>query len=417
MEAVRIGIGIDIGTENIKAVVLAQKGSEIPAVLRVKEVPSAGVRYGEVVDLERPAAILRELLTDLHGVLQFETNHATVNIGGVNLLTTHTDGVIALEDSNRPINGKDLERLIQDAEKGRVPSNRSIIDLIPHGYTLDGQSGIKDPVGMSGQRLEMRASVISTLNPSFINLRKTVELAGIHECGLVPVAAAGARAVLSSRQMENGVALVDIGSSTTSVAIFEDGELQHVSVVGINHSGERKSVGSNNITKDLATVLQITPEIADEVKRNHINALGSPSGGEITLTKGRESYKFDREEVDEIVGARLKAILKSVHEEIARAGYSQKLPEGVVLIGGGAKIKDLSSLASKELVMATRVGEIKNIGNAFREVFRLEYAAAVGLALQDLENSSLSGVSSKAKKQSSPNGKGFLSKLFDKIKF
>jgi len=414
MEQVRIGIGIDIGTENIKAVVLAQKGQETPAVLKVKEVPSSGVRYGEVVDLERPAAILRELLADLHSVLQFETNHATVNVGGVNLLTTHTDGVIALEDSNRPINQKDLERLIQDAEKGRLPNNRSIIDLIPHGYTLDGQSGIKDPIGMSGQRLEMRASVISTLNPSFINLRKTLDLAGIQECGLVPVAAAGAKAVLSSRQMENGVALVDIGSSTTSVAIFEDGELQYVGTIGINHSGERKSIGGNNITKDLATVLQITPEIADEIKRNHINALGSSNGGKITLTKGRESYEFDREEVDEIVGARLKAILKSVHEEIARAGYAQKLPEGVVLIGGGAKIKDLSSLASQELVMATRVGEIKNIGNAFREVFRLEYATAVGLALEDLQRSGQ--VSQKTKKSDSSGG-GFFAKLFEKIKF
>ena len=146
MESVRYGIGIDIGTESIKAVVLSQKGQDTPAVLRVTEVPSAGVRYGEVVDLERPAGILRDLLSDLQGVLGFEINHATVNIGGVNLLTTNTDGVIALEDSKRPISPKDLDRLFQDAEKGRLPNNRSIIDLVPHGYTLDGQSGIKDPV-------------------------------------------------------------------------------------------------------------------------------------------------------------------------------------------------------------------------------------------------------------------------------
>ena len=422
MESVRYGIGIDIGTESIKAVVLSQKGQDTPAVLRVTEVPSAGVRYGEVVDLERPAGILRDLLSDLQGVLGFEINHATVNIGGVNLLTTNTDGVIALEDSKRPISPKDLDRLFQDAEKGRLPNNRSIIDLVPHGYTLDGQSGIKDPVGMNGQRLEMRASVISTLNPSLVNLQKTLELANISECGLVPVAAAGSRAVLSPRQMENGVAIVDVGSSTTSIAIFEDGEVQYVGVIAIEmKTGEKKSVGSNNITKDLATVLQITPEIADEIKRTHVNALGSANGGKIELTKGRDSYSFDRAEIDEIVGERLKALLKAVHEEIARAGYQQKLPEGIVLIGGGAKIKDLASLASRELVMATRLGEVKNINSAFREAFRLEYAAAVGLALQDLQSSGISQQSSgkaKSKKpKSSDGGKGFLVNLLEKIKF
>ncbi|MCL2038508.1 cell division protein FtsA [Candidatus Saccharibacteria bacterium] len=419
---VRYGIGIDIGTESIKAVVLSQKGQDTPAVLRVQDVPSAGVRYGEVVDLERPAAILRDLLQDLQSVLGFEIDHAAINIGGVNLLTTNTDGVIALEDPKRPINTKDLDRLFQDAEKGRLPNNRSIIDLVPHGYTLDGQSGIKDPVGMNGQRLEMRASVISTLTPSLTNLQKALELANISECGLVPVAAAGAKSVLSPRQMENGVALIDIGSSTTSVAIFEDGELQYVGVIATEmKTGEKKSVGSNNITKDLATVLQITPEIADEIKRTHINALGSTHGGKIELTKGRDRLEFDRAEVDEIVGERLKALLKSIHGEITRAGYHQKLPEGIVLIGGGAKIKDLSSLASKELVMATRIGEIKNINSAFREVFRLEYAAAVGLALQDLQSTSASqhaaSQKSKSRKKPSNSDKPWFVNLFEKIKF
>lgn len=430
MEAVRYGIGIDIGTESIKAVVLSQKGQDTPAVLRVKDVPSAGVRYGEVVDLERPAGILRDLLQDLQSVLGFEINHATVNIGGVNLLTTNTDGVIALEDSKRPIGSKDIDRLFQDAEKGRLPNNRSIIDLVPHGYTLDGQSGIKDPIGMNGQRLEMRASVISTLNPSLINLQKTLELANISECGLVPVAAAGAKAVLSPRQMENGVALVDIGSSTTSVAIFEDGELQYVGVVAVEmKTGEKKSIGSNNITNDLATVLKITPEIADEIKRTYTNALGSTTGGKIEFIKGRESYSFDRigdggdnMGVDEIVSYRLKGTLKSIHAEIARAGYAQKLPEGIVLIGGGAKIKDLSSLASRELVTATRLGEVKNVNSAFREAFRLEYAAAVGLALQDLQSSSLglqtnSNKKAKGAKKSSGSDKSWFANLFEKIKF
>ncbi|MDR0979832.1 MAG: cell division protein FtsA [Candidatus Nomurabacteria bacterium] len=425
MDTVRYGIGIDIGTDSIKAVVLSQKGQDMPAVLRVKEVPSSGVRYGEVVDLERPAAILRNLLQDLQSVLGFEINHATVNIGGVNLLTTNTDGVIALEDPKRPISPKDLDRLFQDAEKGRLPNNRSIIDLIPHGYTLDGQSGIKDPVGMNGQRLEMRASVISTLSPSLVNLQKTLELAQISECSLVPVAAAGAKAALSPRQIENGVALVDIGSSTTSVAIFEDGELQYVGVVSVEmKTGEKKSVGSNNITNDLATVLKVTPEIAEEIKRTYANALGSASGGKIEFIKGREAYSFDRvgngEDiigVDEIVSDRLKSILKAVKAEITRAGYHQKLPEGIVLIGGGAKIKDLASLASRELVTATRLGEVKNINSAFRDVFRVEYAAAVGLALQDLQNGQSAQASGKAKPEKSKNGKSWFASLFDKIKF
>ena len=227
----RFVTGLDLGTENVRAIIASvNKNGEI-AIVGYNEGKSEGMRKGIPANLTGPASSIDKMLADAERMGGYDVRNAFVSINGSTVISTHTEGMIAVGTVEHEINDEDLDRVEDVAVSGRIPANRDVLDVIPLEYALDGQGGIKDPLGMSGARLELRANVISALTPNCENLRKATMTADVQADRLVPGVVAAARAVLSERQKENGVAVVDFGAATTSIAIYEEGDLQYVGVI------------------------------------------------------------------------------------------------------------------------------------------------------------------------------------------
>lgn len=402
-EVSRYAVGLDVGTENVRAVVATVGKDGGISVVGYNEAPNAGMRKGVVANLTGPAESIDRMLGEVERMSGFEVNSAYVSINGAHVMSVKATGMIAVGAEDHEINDDDLARVEQAAVVGRVPANRDILDVLPLAYTLDGQAGIKDPLGMTGSRLEIEASVISALAPNAINLRKATEGAKVTAEKLVPSVVAAARAVLSEKQMENGVAVVDLGGATTSVAIFEEGDLQYVGVI---------PVGSHNITNDLAIVLRIEPEVAEDIKRRFVAKVGEEATGEIVIRKGNTEIAFSRGEINEIVEARLYEIFTEVRKELKVAKYDRRLPEGIVLVGGGAKLRDVAVVAKEILETSVKVGVPKGLGGVADAIEKPEYAAAVGLALMAARENGQSVMHNAKSKKA---GGGLLKKLFKKF--
>lgn len=406
-ENARYVVGLDVGTENVRAVV-ATVGRDKLNVVGYSELPNAGMRKGIVANLAGPAEAIDKMLGEVERMSGYEVNAAYVSINGQHLLSNKVEGMIAMGEVEHEIVLEDLQRIEEVATVGRVPANRDILDLVPLEYKLDGQGGIKDPLGMNGSRLEMNACVVSGLTPNCDALRKATENANVRAERLIPAAMAAGRAVLSDRQRENGVAVIDMGAATTSVAIYEEGELQYVGVV---------PAGANNITNDLAIVLEVDTEIAELLKRKF--ATGAPVEGEkpLVLKVGREERRFDREQVDNVVKDRLRDIFTLVRKEIKAAKYDQRLPEGVVLTGGGARLRDIDVFAKGVLAASVRIGAPEGLGGVADAVQKPEYAAAVGLMMLAAEAGEQVPAEHSGKKKAGKIGGagGFLKKFFSKF--
>ncbi|MBQ3430965.1 cell division protein FtsA [Candidatus Saccharibacteria bacterium] len=403
-ETVRYAVGLDVGTENVRTVVASLTKEGQLSIVGYNEAKNTGMRKGVLANLAGPADAIDKMLGEVERMSGYEIHSATVSINGSQLLTTKTEGMIAVGTVEHEINEEDLYRVEDVAVTGRVPANREILDVIPFGYSIDGQEGVRDPIGMTGARLEMKANVVSALQPNCTNLRRAMEGAKLEVERIIPSVVAGARAVLNERQKENGVAVVDLGAATTGVAIYEEGDLQYVGVV---------PAGSNNITNDLAICLEINTEVAEEIKRRYVT--GSFSGEkDIVIKVNREEMVFEREKVDEVVRARLAEIFEKVKKELKKAGYEKRLPEGAVLIGGGAKMRDIEVFAKTALEMSVKIGAPRDLGGVATAVEKPEYAAAVGLMLASVEGGGNRDFKqgNKAKKTG-----GFLSGILKKFRF
>lgn len=407
-EISRYAVGLDVGTDNVRTVVASVAGSGALNVIGYAEVPNSGMRRGVVSDLTGAgtARAIDRALGEAERMSGHEVNNATISINGAQIVSTRTEGMIAVGAADHEISEADLARVETVALQGRVPANQAILKVVPLQFILDGQGEIKNPLGMTGSRLEMKANVISTLSPSYDNLCKTAEQAKVAVERVMPSVEAAARAVLTERQRENGVAVVDIGATTTGVAVYEGGDLQYIGVV---------PVGSNFITNDLATVLVIDVELAEEIKRRFATgSFGAADTPVVIRWKGKE-LRFERGQIDEVVQARVEEILEMVRKELRKARYDQRLPEGIVLTGGGARMRDIDKFVRDILEMSARVGVPTGLSGMTDVLGKPEYAAAVGLMLASAEGGAVSQgkkMKNKAKKAKKPGIIGrFLSKF------
>lgn len=401
-EASRYAVGLDVGTENVRAVVL-QVSHEGMAVIGYGEAKNAGMRKGVVANLTGPGESIDRMLLEVERMSNYHIEQAYVSINGSHVNSTKTSGMIAVGAAeNHEIDEQDLLRVEDAAVTGRIPANRDVLAVLPLGYTLDGQSGIRDPIGMTGVRLEIQANVISALMPNCTNLRKAVDgIPKVQAQRLIPSVMAAANAVVTERQMENGVAVIDLGAATTSVAIYEEGDLQYVGVI---------PEGSNNITNDLAICLKIDTEAAEDIKLRFVSASFPESDKEITVKKGREEISFSRTEVNEIVQARLTEIFERVSKLLKAAHYERRLPEGAVLVGGGAKMREIDSFAKEALAMAARIGVPSGLGGVSESVEKTEFATAVGLALMASQDNG-----SSTQRERKGKGGNLFKKIFKKF--
>lgn len=373
----RYAVGIDIGTTTIRCVVgHIDPTTGTPTIVGVGQSPNSGMRKGTVVTLAGPAHAIDEALGEAERMSGYEVNEATISVNGSHIVSTKADGMIAVGMANHEINDEDLARLEEVATTGKVPANREILEVVPFNYTLDGQGGIKDPVGMSGTRLEISANVVSAMGPYVANLQKATEMATVAPNNVVPSVMAAAKAVVNESQIENGVAVIDIGGTTTSVAVFEEGDLQYVSVL---------SMGGANITNDLAIGLKADPEIAEKVKVAHASAVPRKESEGLSVKHEKEIFSYKTSDIDEIVEARLEEIFEAVNKELKKAGRAGQLPSGVILTGGTARMKGIAEYAKTQLGLSARVGKPTGFGGVADHLDEPQFAAAVGLMLIDAE--------------------------------
>jgi len=412
----RYAVGIDIGSTMVRCVVghLDDAGGK-PTIVGVGKVPNTGMRKGVVSHLQGPATAIDDALGEAERMSGYQVDIAAISINGAHILSTKADGMIAVGAADHEITHEDLARIEDVATVGKVPPNREILEVIPHAYRLDGQDNIKDPLGMAGTRLEIQANVVSALAPHLQNLQKSADLAKVEARIIIPSVLAAAKAVLSESQIENGVAVIDMGGATTSVAVFEDGDLQYVGVI---------PVGGNNITNDLAIGLKTDPEIAEKIKLSHAVAIPRKEKEGVSIKQDKEVLSFDSNEIDEIVDARLEEIFEAIQKELKKAGRAGKLPSGAVITGGTSNMKHMAEYAKQALGLAARVGKPAGYGGVSDDAEKPEFAVAVGLMLADTEGAVVAekghklhlGVSSKGAKDGARKASSFLGGLFKRFK-
>jgi len=404
----KYAVGLDIGTTTVRCVVAhIDSTTGAPSVVGVGSAPNSGMRKGTVVTLAGPAQAIDDALGEAERMSGYQVDGATMSINGTHIVSTHTDGMIAVGAADHEITRDDLARIEEVATLGKVPANREILDVIPHAYKLDGQDNIKDPLGMTGTRLEIDAHVVSALTPHLVNIQKAAETAKVIPKGIIVAGVAAARAVLSEQQLENGVALVDIGGTTTNIAIYEEGDLRYAAVLAL---------GGVNITNDLAIGLKTDPEIAEIVKIEHASATVRHENSGISLKHGGEIYSFDTRDIDEIVEARLEEIFEAIQNEFKRAGRAGKLPSGVVLTGGTAQLKDIVTYAKESLGLAARVGKTSGYGGVADTIEKPQFATAVGLMLIDAEGQPSTQTHKKKSGNSLSQATGFVSRFMSRFK-
>lgn len=380
-----IAIGIDIGSTKISTVVgqVSENGIDI---IGVGYAHSNGLSKGMIVDIEETVSSISASLEEAERMSGVPITEAVVNIGGNHIQSSTSRGVIAISRQDGEISENDIMRVIDAAKSVSVPTNREILHAIPKTYSVDGQIGIKEPLGMNGIRLEVEAEVISGTAGAIKNLNKCLNQAGINVLDFVFTPLASSKALLTKRQKEIGVALVDIGGGTTSYAFYEEGNLLRAGVLPI---------GATNITNDIAIGLRTSIDVAEIIKVKYGSTLPETIAEGTMLDLSKIDKKLD-EEVDlnyiaKIIEARINEILHMINDELHKVGRSGMLPAGVVLTGGGSKQEGIVKLAKHILQLPVQCGEIdKDISGMVDNISDPSYSASVGLMLWGLEATNIS---------------------------
>lgn len=407
-----IVVGLDVGTSKV-AVCVGQVSEGLVHLLALVKVPNSGFRRGIVIDIEDCVSSISGAIEQAEKIAGVQLDNAVVGVGGSDIISTLSKGVIAVSGTDGEITAGDVDRVIEAARAIALPPNKEILHVIPKQFIVDGQDGVKDPLGMTGIRLETEALVIGTGTSSLKNLSKCVYQAGLQINSLTFSPISLAKTILTKKQIENGVLLLEIGGGTTKIAVFEEGTLIHAKVL---------QVGSMHITNDLAIGLRISLDAAEKIKILHgnVNIQSSKKTGTIDLSKydPTENQKIEKSMIGEIIEARLKEIFSLVKDELKSIGKDGMLPAGTLLTGGGVMLDGLVEMAKDELHLPAQIA-IPNI-EVSGMVDKLDhpvYATSVGLMMEGLESPSKSKIDISRFNIKLPKGlTGYTEKVKDIIK-
>ncbi|MGH7157718.1 MAG: cell division protein FtsA [Candidatus Saccharimonadales bacterium] len=371
-------VGIDVGTSAVRVIIGApdQNNPGKLSVIGHALAANNGMRRGMVVHIDDAAEAITQAVTEAERLSGVRIQGGTVNINGAHVSGMNSKGVIAISSANREITVEDRLRVEEAAAIVQLPSNREIIQVFAQNYRLDGQDNIKDPVGMHGVRLEVDTHIVTAATPNLRNLDMSFEKAqvAIHNHTLSGLAAA--EAVLSRQQKEAGTLLLDIGAGTTNLVVLEDGEVQHVAVLPI---------GGMHITNDLAIGLKTELDVAEAVKIHHASLIPLSTKRDVRVkVSSKEFVSFKSEDVAMITEARVDELFDYVGKELARIHRAHKLPGGVVLVGGTAKLPGIAEFAREKLQLASRVGKLQPLSGLVDTVADPSFCTAVGLMSLDM---------------------------------
>lgn len=375
MAKVHIITALDIGTGNLKAIICQKKSEkkEIEILGQINE-PSFGVRKGVVINAEEVSNILKSLFNRLREISRKKIKSVYVNINGAHLFSILSHGLISVSRADQKISQEDIERVIQAAQIFPLSPNKEILDVFPKEFIIDNERGIKEPLGLKGVRLEVEALVLGGFSPYLKNLTQAVLGSGFQIDDLILTPLASSRAVLTQREKELGVCLLDIGAGTTGLTIFEEGDLIHLAILPI---------GSGHITNDLAVGLKCDIEIAERIKLEFGTCLykGNDKKRKIELLSG-ETLIFSQKMLSKIIEARVSEIFREVNKELKQISRQASLPGGVVLTGGGSKLPKIKDLAKKELKLHSKIGIPQGFSPSIEEP---EFSVLGGLVLLGLD--------------------------------
>ena len=364
-------VGLDIGTTKICAIVgaITDEGLDI---VGIGTSPSSGLRKGVVINIESTVNAIRKALQEAELMAGCEIKSVFAGIAGGHIKGINSQGVIAIK--NREVSNEDVRRVIDAAKALAIPMDREVIHILPQEFIIDDQDGIKEPLGMSGVRLEARVHIVTGAVASAQNIIKSCNKAGVDVGDIVLEQLASSEAVLTPDEKDLGVALVDIGGGTTDIAIFIDGAIKHTSVL---------SLGGNHLTNDIAVGLRTPTAEAEKIKQASGCCLSSMVGKDETIevpsVGGREPRILSRQLLAEILEPRVEEIFTLVNREIVKSGYEDLIASGVVITGGSAILPGMPELAEQIFDLPVRRGQPTGIGGLTDVVNSPIYATGVGL--------------------------------------
>jgi cell division protein FtsA len=381
MEHSGIIVGLDIGTTKIAAIVGKRNEHGKVEVMGLGRSESLGVMRGMVANIEKTVASIKEAVAEAEAKSGVEISDVHVGIAGQHIKSMQHRGMITRTNINDEISRKDIDAIIKDMYKLAMPPGEEIIHVIPQEYIVDNEQGIKDPIGMSGIRLEANCHIITGLITAANNIQKCVTKAGLKTVDIILEPLASAEAVLTEEEKEAGVVLVDIGGGTTDIAIFQDGIIRHTAVIPF---------GGNVITEDIKEGCSIIRNQAELLKTRFGSALAKQmKDNEIVSIpglRGREPKEISVKNLASIIQARMEEIIESVYYEIKSSGFEKKLIAGIVITGGGSQLKHVTQLVEYITGMDTRIGyPNEHLGKGMEEVKSPMYATGVGLVIKGLQ--------------------------------
>jgi cell division protein FtsA len=419
MNKSRLVAAVDIGSSKITTVIAQVITEEITQdssanVVGVSNLPSRGVKKGQIVDIEDAVEAIISSVEAAERMAGYNLDQAFISVGGAHVNSQNSKGVVAVSNPNGEVTVEDVDRVIEAARAVSHPASREIIHVIPREFIVDGEAGVRDPVGMSGVRLEVETHIVTASSAALKNLRKSVNEVGVQVSDLVFSGLASSFATITPTEKELGCVLVDIGAGTTSIAAFVDG--------GLAYSGSLP-VGARNVTNDLAIGLRVSLDAAEKIK------IGLSKKSKLTDKHGKEVVEIDETGTSEpktvskrtitegIIKPRLNEIFSMVKQELDKAGIANKVPSGAIVTGGGAMTMGVEESAKRILSLPTRVSDPDGVRGLIDDIGDPRFSTVIGLILYGMAHYSekKNTTSSLPANVKLPN-MGSLTKLVDTIR-
>ena len=383
----KILAAVDIGSSKV-ATIVGVKSSESQdlRIIGFHSSASKGVKKGLIVDIDEITMAVEESVEKTERMAGHKINQVFISVGGPHISSLNSHGVVAISNPQGEITEEDVNRAVDAARAISISNTREVIEVMPREYVVDGQAGIKNPIGMTGIRLEVDTHIITASHTNLKNLERCISELGLTNNGFIFAGLASAQAVLTDTEKELGVAVVDIGGGKTDICLYIEGALSYSSSI---------AVGAKHITNDIAVGLRVSLQSAEKIKLHLSNFLQDQKNplkkdADVNLSKLNLPENVEAVTLktlnDGIIMPRLEEIYKLIAAEIEASGYSNSIPSGLVISGGGALTAGMVEMGRKTIGMPVRIGNPTNITGLVDELINPQYATTVGLLLYGQKN-------------------------------
>ncbi|MDB4829199.1 cell division protein FtsA [Gammaproteobacteria bacterium] len=367
-----IVVGLDIGTSKVVCIVGTRDENDQLEIISLGSYPSSGLKKGVVVNIEATTDAIKKAVEQAQSILEDKIKSIYVGVAGSHIKSINSQGIVGIKD--KEVKPFDIEKVIESASSVSIPSDQEVLHVLPQEYVIDDQDGIKEPLGMSGVRLEARVHLVTCSNSALRNIEKCVKNCGLSVDGFVLEQLASSYSILSDDEKDLGVCLVDIGGGTTDIAIFNAGSIVHTGVIPI---------AGDQVTSDIAQALRTPTPQAEDIKQKHGCSVAEFTNDdesiEVPGVGGRPPRELSRRSLAEIIEPRYVELFELIKAEISRNGFDDKIPAGVVFTGGTSKIEGVVELAESIFQTSVRLGVPSNFVGMERVLQNPIYSTSIGL--------------------------------------